>query len=284
MTRNPVTLLPEEYKNLEQALIEQLPVGASILFLSLVGSRAWGMVGPDSDYDVKAIYVYPMSGYLSVNSRERVVNCRLDTAGIMLDDTKLSVECKDWSEFCREFSLQKVSSLEVLSGYQWDCDGKLGDKPWAPGLLHSCGLRLAECPALRYAKSFEGMVKEHVGRYVPGSTTWELKPLLHSIRALVMCRYFSFSAGNFPINLTQIKGLSPSGPVGDTIHPEELRAWNDLLEARKHGTHYRAYSKELWTDKIVEFYDQYMADGGISLPPPPNHLPFSTLFQQYLPY
>jgi uncharacterized protein len=49
------------------------------------GSRAWGFLSPDSDYDVRFIYVHGVEAYLSIESRreviERPVNGVLDING-----------------------------------------------------------------------------------------------------------------------------------------------------------------------------------------------------------
>lgn len=39
------------------------------------GSRAWGFPSPDSDFDVRFLYVRPRDWYLSINSRRDVIEC-----------------------------------------------------------------------------------------------------------------------------------------------------------------------------------------------------------------
>ena len=49
------------------------------------GSRAWGFASPDSDYDVRFVYVQPRNNYLSIRERKDVielpVNAVLDISG-----------------------------------------------------------------------------------------------------------------------------------------------------------------------------------------------------------
>ena len=42
------------------------------------GSRAWGFASPDSDYDVRFIYVREKNWYLSLNEARDVIEWQLD--------------------------------------------------------------------------------------------------------------------------------------------------------------------------------------------------------------
>src|ERR1700761_5948941 len=44
-----------------------------ILFACESGSRAWGFASPDSDYDVRFIYLQPRNNYLSIHERRDVI-------------------------------------------------------------------------------------------------------------------------------------------------------------------------------------------------------------------
>ena len=49
-----------------------------ILFAVESGSRAWGFPSPDSDYDVRFVYVRPRDWYLSIDSRRDVIERPID--------------------------------------------------------------------------------------------------------------------------------------------------------------------------------------------------------------
>ena len=48
-----------------------------VLFAVESGSRAWGFASPDSDYDVRFVYVHPPEWYLSIRERRDVVEAEL---------------------------------------------------------------------------------------------------------------------------------------------------------------------------------------------------------------
>ena len=47
--------------------------GVKVLYACESGSRAWGFASPDSDYDVRFVYVRPLEDYLSLASKRDVI-------------------------------------------------------------------------------------------------------------------------------------------------------------------------------------------------------------------
>lgn len=51
--------------------------GVRVLFAVESGSRAWGFASPDSDFDVRFVYVHPVEHYLSIRERRDVIEAEL---------------------------------------------------------------------------------------------------------------------------------------------------------------------------------------------------------------
>jgi predicted nucleotidyltransferase len=51
--------------------------GITILFAAEGGSRAWGFPSPDSDYDVRFVYVRPLTAYLTLTPGRDVIDCTI---------------------------------------------------------------------------------------------------------------------------------------------------------------------------------------------------------------
>ena len=49
-----------------------------ILYAAESGSRAWGFASPDSDYDVRFVYVRPAPYYLKLEARRDVLELPMD--------------------------------------------------------------------------------------------------------------------------------------------------------------------------------------------------------------
>jgi uncharacterized protein len=56
---------------LQQLAIEEQIV---ILYACESGSRGWGFPSPDSDYDVRFVYLRPLEWYLSIDDRANTID------------------------------------------------------------------------------------------------------------------------------------------------------------------------------------------------------------------
>ncbi len=76
MTAGNTAISSEIRKRIEERLSEiESEHSVRILLAVESGSRAWGFPSPDSDYDVRFLYVRPRDWYLSINARRDVIEC-----------------------------------------------------------------------------------------------------------------------------------------------------------------------------------------------------------------
>lgn len=52
--------------------------GVRVLYACESGSRGWGFASPDSDYDVRFLYVHPLEWYLRVDAPRDVIELPID--------------------------------------------------------------------------------------------------------------------------------------------------------------------------------------------------------------
>jgi predicted nucleotidyltransferase len=85
---SPQPLIPTEV----QAVIETRLASIAdehqikILYACESGSRAWGFPSPDSDYDVRFIYVHPIDWYLKLDEERDVINLPIEDSSVGLLD------------------------------------------------------------------------------------------------------------------------------------------------------------------------------------------------------
>jgi len=93
-----------------QETIAQLERDKSIrvLYACESGSRAWGIPSPDSDYDVRFIYVHQLDWYLSLSNRK-------DTITVQSDDVELDMTGWDLRKTLQLMKKSNAAPLEWMN-------------------------------------------------------------------------------------------------------------------------------------------------------------------------
>lgn len=178
--------------------------GVCVLYAAESGSRAWGFASPDSDYDVRFIYVHPRAWYLSLAEERDVIERPLDD--------KL-VDLAGWD-------LRKALRLLLKSNpalYEWltspivYCDdGTFRDA--AKSLFE----RHADPHVLAHA--YHSIAK---GQFAgAGSTTesFKLKRYFYAVRPILSLHWLAECGGLPPMNLQELmEGARLTSPVRQAI-------------------------------------------------------------------
>lgn len=152
-----------------------------VLYACESGSRAWGFASPDSDYDVRFVYVHRRDWYLSIDSGRDVIEESLpgdlDVSGWELRKAfRLFRKCNpalmEWLHSPTVYA-SKDGLRERLCGLPWYAEGQGTD------------LRFSPDRALRH---YLNMAKGNVRNYFDTDLV-PLKKYLYVLRPLLACQW-----------------------------------------------------------------------------------------------
>ena len=187
-------------------------------------SRAWGFASPDSDYDVRFVYVHKRDWYLSfdVERQRDVIECPIE------DD----IDCSGWDlrKALQLFARTNGALLEWLNSpirYLERGDAAESLRQLAPQRFNPTALcyhysHMAKHNARAYL--FEGQVR--------------LKKYFYVLRAVLAIRYIESERGIPPVRFDELV---------DAVAPAEIRAGIRVLLDQK-----RATSEMGWGEPIPE--------------------------------
>jgi len=186
--------------------------GCRVLFAVESGSRAWGFASPDSDYDVRGVFVKPLDWYLQLKS---------DVPDTIVEELPGDIDVSLWD--LRKALLQMAKSN--ASFLEW-----LG----SPIIYRDCGIIAAlnglkaDCVnpahvAFHYASMFR---KAMEARNEDG--TIRIKKLCYALRASLCLRYAMAVEKMPPTSFVDVL-------VGTELAPDELVAIREVLAQKEHA-------------------------------------------------
>jgi hypothetical protein len=187
--------------------------GVRVIYACESGSRGWGFESPDSDYDVRFIYVHPLDWYLSIDDQKEVIETPIDD--------KLDIH--GWDIRKALVLLRKSNSviLEWLASpiryYKYEPDlallTDLSQKSFMP--RSSCQHYLGMAKGSLAACQSDGKVK--------------IKSYLYAIRPMLCCRWIVRFNKQAPMLIDHL--LTEFLPDPDN----ELRQYIDYIVSLKKG-------------------------------------------------
>lgn len=146
----------------------------SILLACETGSRAWGFPSPDSDYDIRVIYVHKNDWYLSVNDHK-------DTLDIMLENNDLDIS--GW-ELKKALGLLRKSNPPLLERIQspiiYQADAEFTHDIFQTA--RSCYSKIATMH--HYLSMAKKMMEE-----IADKEEFKLKKFFYALRTATVCKW-----------------------------------------------------------------------------------------------
>lgn len=192
-----------------------------VLYACESGSRGWGFASPDSDYDVRFIYVHPLPWYLRVGAGRDVIEMPISG----------DLDINGW-ELRKALGLLKKGNATLI---EWL------DSPIVyrvdPGFLHA--MRAAARQTHRPERSFHHymhMARKNYREYLRGDTV-RLKKYLYVLRPLLATLWIEQGRGIAPMRFQTLVDTIVTDPA--------LREAIDRLLAIKRAAKEAAYGKPL---------------------------------------
>ena len=185
--------------------------GVKILHAVESGSRAWGFASPDSDYDVRFVYVRPSADYLRLEEPKDVIEWQLDDV--------LDINGWDLKKALRQF----VKGNATL--FEWSGSPivyRTTDE-WA---------RIREVSKLYFSEKsavyhYYGTANNTFKEYLQGETV-RYKKYFYALRPLLAARYIEEFHEAPPVLFDDLMKME--------IEPELSEGIEDLLEKKKKTT------------------------------------------------
>ena len=185
--------------------------GVRILHAVESGSRAWGFASPDSDYDVRFVYVRPMEDYLRLDEPRDVIEWQLDEV--------MDINGWDLKKALHQLAKGNATLFEWIGSPivyrttpEW---GKIADisKQY-----------FSEKTAVYH---YYGTTNSTLQGYLMGDTV-RYKKYFYALRPLLAAWYIEKYHQAPPVLFSDLLGLD--------ISPELRSAIDELLEIKKHTT------------------------------------------------
>ncbi len=218
--------LTEEAIKLRLAEIEKAE-NVRVLFAAESGSRAWGFSSPDSDWDVRFIYVHPLEWYLTVNpgrdTIERFDNDGFDAAGW------------DIRKALGLFAKTNLTMIEWMKSPVIYLD----DNALRPALFALLPCCFNKTRALYH---YYHVATNHKEKYLEKRGV-ELKRYLYFVRSLLACAWIDE------------KGTPPPVPFAELVasevkEPEIRREIDKIVSLKRAG---KEHNKEIVSEPLREY-------------------------------
>ncbi|WP_446469966.1 nucleotidyltransferase domain-containing protein [Xenorhabdus stockiae] len=211
MEREAETVSPAMRARIKRELYKiEKKYGVRILYACESGSRGWGFASPDSDYDVRFIYVHPVDWYLKVEAGrdviEQPINDELDISGW---------ELRKALKLLKQANPTLMEWLDSPVIYHANAAATNGLKAMVPHFFSDIKARY----------HYLSMAKKNFRGYLQGEQV-RLKKYFYVLRPLLAVRWIEMGKGTPPIDFETL--------VAGTVYDPQLKAEiADLLRIKR---------------------------------------------------
>ena len=214
---------------IQEALIQlEHQRNIKILYACESGSRAWGFPSPDSDYDIRFIYVHPMEWYLSVFPDK-------DTIDIPITGDS---DMGGW-ELRKSFGLLKKSNCALIEWLSSPIVYKQNTQAIAPlkSLVRPAFLSISSC------HHYFSMAKRKFDD-ISSSQTCKLKTYFYAFRAALCALHIIDEQSPPPMEITKLKDRYLTSDL--------LPQYDKLLSEKVANTESHHSTRLEWLDSFIQ--------------------------------
>ncbi len=204
-----------------------------ILFCIEAGSRVWGLESKDSDYDIRFVFVRPLTNYISINKSEDIISVYYDRKG------KRMLEAEGcYLDFCGfdVFKFSKMLSASNPNVIEW-----LKSNIEYYGKKRKVWIDYAENQFKRISLyyHYKSMCRQNYLKYLKSGNLVTYKKYLYAMRGLVNAKYITWNIGlpsiSFSETLTTILRYQLSGHYKEIL-PESImeKIWR-IISLKRRG-------------------------------------------------
>lgn len=202
---------PKAYEEIQASLSAiEAKHGVRVLYACESGSRGWGFASPDSDYDVRFIYVHPLPWYLQVSAQRDVIEVPISN----------DLDINGW-ELRKALGLLKKGNATLV---EW-LDSPVVYRADASFLRSIRGAVQQVHQAERSFHHYIHMARKNYREYLRGDTV-RLKKYLYVLRPLLATLWTERNGGVVPMRFQDLVDAI-------VIDPALRNAINELLALKR---------------------------------------------------
>lgn len=231
-------------KNINNILEEiEKKYSAKILYACETGSRAWGFPSPDSDYDIRFIYMHERDWYLSLNEKK-------DTIEFMLNE---ELDITGW-DLRKSLRLLKKSNASLIERFQSPVEyySATGFKEGFRNLIQKYYSPIA---VFYHHHSLAKKFWETLG----DEKNVKLKQYFYLIRSILSCNWILQNNTVVPMHIEGLMELIDKVQQDDLKRLIKLKATVGEKYLHQSDEIFHNWLKELW-NKVDESKDSFKAN------------------------